>query len=211
VSSPVASRAGVLTSIGQEADMLEVVPVRVGRALRRARAGEHKLAVYELPTVATLEVASEAFVAGGALPVRFTADGEKVSPPLSFRGVPAEAQSLVLLIEDADSPSLEPLVHAIAWNLPAHDGVLPEAALSRPGASGEGPALGRNSFLRAAYLPPDPPPGHGPHRYAFQVFALDTKLAFSSPPGRRRLLGAMRGHVLAKGSLEGTYERDGHQ
>jgi hypothetical protein len=57
------------------------------------------------------------------------------------------------------------------------------------------------------YLPPDPPSGHGPHRYVFQIFALDTRLDFEKPPGRGALLEAMRGHVLAKGLHIGLYER----
>ena len=67
--------------------------------------------------------------------------------------------------EDADSPTPHPLVHAIAWNLPGRDAYLPAGALRGPTAHGDGHALGLNSLLRAEYLPPDPPPGHGPHRY----------------------------------------------
>ena len=61
--------------------------------------------------------------------------------------------------------------------------------------------------LSATYLPPDPPPGRGPHRYAFQVFALDTVPRFESQPGRTQLLDKIKGHVIAKGLLIGTYER----
>ena len=67
--------------------------------------------------------------------------------------------------------------------------------------------MGRNSYLRPSWLPPDPPPGHGPHRYAFEVFALDTAPDVFGAPGRSHIFEIMRGHVLAKGCLIGTYER----
>jgi phosphatidylethanolamine-binding protein (PEBP) family uncharacterized protein len=61
--------------------------------------------------------------------------------------------------------------------------------------------------LVATWLPPDPPPGHGAHRYVFQVFALDIVPRFEARPGRTELLNKIRGHVIAKGMLIGTYER----
>jgi Raf kinase inhibitor-like YbhB/YbcL family protein len=138
--------------------------------------------------------------------VRYTADGEKLSPPLEWSGIPAGTAALVLLVEDADSPTPQPLVHAIVLDLPPSETRLAEGALPGP-AGGAARAMGRNSYFMARYLPPDPPPGHGAHRYAFQLFALDAAPTFKAPPGRRELVDAIRGHVLAKGSLIGTYER----
>jgi phosphatidylethanolamine-binding protein (PEBP) family uncharacterized protein len=68
--------------------------------------------------------------------------------------------------------------------------------------------IGKNSFFNASWLPPDPPRGHGPHRYAFQLFALDKTLPLASRFGRSSLLSAMRGHVLARGVLVAMYSRD---
>ena len=79
--------------------------------------------------------------------------------------------------------------------------------LKSPGHAGLDENLGRNSFQQTAWLPPDPPTGHGPHLYVFQVFALDRKLDFEHPPSRKALADAMRDHVVAKGVLIGTYER----
>ena len=78
-------------------------------------------------------------------------------------------------------------------------------ATTTPGA---GYKTGRNSYLQASWLPPDPPPGHGVHRYAFQLFALDgSAAAFSETPGRDEVLEALRDHAIASGCLIGTYER----
>jgi Raf kinase inhibitor-like YbhB/YbcL family protein len=155
---------------------------------------------------ARVEVFSPAFVDGGSIPPRYTADGGGLSPPLVWSGVPEKAEALVLLIEDADSPTMHPLVHGIA-SLGVRERRLQEGALPGPAGAGAARPMGRNSFLRTQYLPPDPPPGHGPHRYAFEVFALDAAAHFDGPPGRGRLLDELRRHVIAKGCLIGTYQR----
>ena len=85
---------------------------------------------------------------------------------------------------------------------------MPEAALPSADNEGkEGLRTGRNSYLQTAWLPPDPPPGHGVHRYAFQVFALDVSPPFDETPGRDEVVDAIREHALASGLLIGTYER----
>jgi Raf kinase inhibitor-like YbhB/YbcL family protein len=191
--------------------MLEKIPPSLGRAARGVRAGAEDLAIAdtELTGVnASIGVSSPAFGYNEPIPALYTADGEGCSPPLEWRGVPMNAEAVVLLIEDADSPTPHPMVHAIVWDLPGSDASLPEGALpSAQGAAAAKDHLGRNSMLSASYLPPDPPPGHGPHRYVFQVFALDVVPRFESTPGRHELLERIKGHVIAKGLLIGTYER----
>jgi Raf kinase inhibitor-like YbhB/YbcL family protein len=190
--------------------MLENIPSGLGHALRRMRAGYEKI-VSESPGFAdvrdTIPLESAAFEDGGSIPRRYTADGEKLSPPLAWGATPDDADGLVLIVEDPDAPTHEPLVHLLAFDLPPGLSDLPEGQFKSPRHEGLDEMLGRNSYLQAAYLPPDPPRGHGPHTYVFQLFALDRKLAFDRPPGRKAVIEAMRGHVLAKGMLVGTYER----
>ena len=190
--------------------MLENIPSGVGHALRQVRAGYEKVvseadAFVHNPDTNALE--SPAFEDGGSIPPRYTADGEKISPPLRWSRLPRDVESLALVVEDADAPAAEPLVHLIVWDLPPNLAELPEGELRSPGHAGLNENLGRNSSRETAWLPPDPPVGHGPHLYVFQVFALDAKLDFVRPPGRRAVAEAMSGHVLAKGALVGTYER----
>jgi len=190
--------------------MLEKIPAVFGKALKGARAGAEDLAVTdtELTGVnASIEVTSPAFGYKERIPTQYTADGEGISPPLEWRCVPMSAEAVVLLVEDADSPTPLPLVHAIVWDLPGSDASLPGGALPNAGDGTAKDALGRNSRRSASYLPPDPPRGHGEHRYVFQIFALDIVPRFESPPGRSELLDKIRGHVIAKGLLIGTYER----
>lgn len=190
--------------------MLEKIPSSVGRALRRLRAGFDKLAS-EAPEFAgvpdSIDLGSPAFEDGASIPPRFTADGEKISPPLRWRGAPEDAEALVLILEDPDAPAPDPLVHLLAWDLPPDLDELPEGEFKSPHHAGLDEMLGRNGYRQAAYLPPDPPSGHGPHLYVFQIFALDRKLDFDAPPSRKAVVEAMRGHVIAKGVLTGTYER----
>ncbi|MFZ2004921.1 MAG: YbhB/YbcL family Raf kinase inhibitor-like protein [Stellaceae bacterium] len=192
--------------------MLENLPAGLGRALSGVRAGLENLVFHDdalAEIVDSIAVRSSAFADGDSLPVRCTKDGEGLSPPLEWKGVPEAARGAMLLIEDADSPTPNPLVHAIVWNLEGVDGSLDEGAMPLAQEPGLTPPMGVNSLLRLGYLPPDPPPGHGPHRYAIQVFALSAQPAFETlAPGRTELVDAVRAYALAKGMLIGTYERE---
>ena len=184
----------------------------IGWALQPIRPGVQRFAIRRRAfneTPATIEVTSPAFSCGGQIPPRYTSDGDNLSPPLAWRNLPAGTAALVLLVEDADAPALRPLVHAIVANIPPHMGGLTEGGIA-PSARGTdtgGLVFGRNSLGRQGWLPITPPPGHGPHRYAFELFALDRMMRFGWPPGREHLLRAIRPHVLARGCLVGIYQR----
>lgn len=183
--------------------MLEKLPHAIGRALKDTRPGPEKClyatAAPDAPELLTVE--SDAFLHEEALPVRFTEDGEGVSPPLRWSGVTRDTAAVLVVVEDADSPTPQPIVHLIAAVEPGADGVWPEGALPAT-------TVGKNSFGKAGWLPPDPPPGHGPHRYLFQVFALRDAPRLHDHPGKGEIRKALEGcGVLAKGLLVGTYER----
>lgn len=191
--------------------MLEHVPAWLGKMLDGVRAGSDKLAIAR-PELGgafpAMDLGSPAFATGARLPERFTADGAGVSPPLVW-GEPPEGTALfALLVEDADAPASQPLVHAVIWGLPADARRLAEGDIIGDGAGSPERDVGRNSYQREGWLPPDPPTGHGEHRYAFQLFALASGVgAPGETPGRSAILEAMAGHVLAAGLLIGTYSR----
>ena len=195
--------------------MLEHIPHWLGKALSNVRAGADKLAIAQtglaasLGSFTALDMSSPAFANGARLPERFTADGAGISPPLTWGMPPAGTASLALLVEDADAPTPQPLVHAVVWGIAPDAGRLAEGAIVADGAgAGDGRDVGRNSFRREGWLPPDPPTGHGAHRYAFQLFALDGDAPEPGPsPGRTALIEAIAGHVIAAGVLTGTYSR----
>ncbi|ABY29365.1 YbhB/YbcL family Raf kinase inhibitor-like protein [Methylorubrum extorquens] len=189
--------------------MLEKLPHAIGQALSGLRAGAEKAAFHTVAAEApaTLRVTSDAFADTAPIPARYTADGDGLSPPLAIAGVPDGAAALVLFVEDPDAPSSHPFVHLIAWNLRLEAQNISEGAFASPASEGSPHDLGRNSFQKDGWLPPDPPTGHGPHHYLFQVFALARPAELPASPGRGALLDALRGNVIAKGMLTGTYER----
>jgi Raf kinase inhibitor-like YbhB/YbcL family protein len=189
--------------------MLEHVPHWLGQALRGLRAGADKLCIAQLEgDYASIEVSSPAFADGGRLPPRFTADGEGVSPPLIWGPLPMGTVSLALIVEDPDSLSLDPLVHAVVWGISPEDHRLEEGAIRADEDCGDGGSdVGRNSFFFEGWLPPDPPTGHGDHHYVFQLFALADTMEPGRNPGRAALVKAMAGKVLASGFLTGLYSR----
>ncbi|HEY7493119.1 MAG TPA: YbhB/YbcL family Raf kinase inhibitor-like protein [Candidatus Tectomicrobia bacterium] len=158
---------------------------------------------------ARLTVTSRAFVNGGAIPQQHSAYGEDISPTLSWSGMPAAAQSVVVLVEDPDALSPKPFVHWSVANLPTQvtalpAGLPPGERLTQLGDASQG----ANHMSQLGWFGPKPPAGDPPHHYHFQVFGLDTTLTLPGGFNRQALLGAMRGHVLAFGQVVGTYERD---
>jgi Raf kinase inhibitor-like YbhB/YbcL family protein len=189
--------------------MLQKVPESLGEALQNQRAGLEQTVIRRLnksPRLFLIEVSSSAFAAENTVPTKYTADGAGVSPPLEWSNLPPGTSSVAVIVEDADSPTPHPLVHAIVVNLDPRESSIVEGALDSPDHSGVGLETGPNSFLAHAWLPPDPPPGHGPHRYVFQVFALRGPL-FEKAPGRQELVRAITEFGIGAGCVIATYER----
>lgn len=180
-----------------------------GRLLRPVRPGPGKLSANRFNAPREILLTSPAFNPGGRLPDRFTADGQRLSPPLSWTGLPEAAASLLLLVEDIDAPFPRPLVHALVYDINPELTGLDEGALPArlPGAARQGFRCGRNSDAAPGWMPPAPVPGHGPHRYVFQIFALSRPPDFAHLPGRGLMLRTVRGSVLSIGLLSGIYER----
>lgn len=159
-------------------------------------------------TVGDIEVTSKAFEDGEPIPARHTGDGEDVSPPLTFGGVPEGTESLVLICDDPDAPRPEPWVHWMIWNVPADRDGLPENVPKRGTVDRLGGARqGSNDFGKAGYGGPAPPKGHGTHRYRFTLYALSETLDLDAGANRDQLEDATKGKVLDSGRLVGTYER----
>jgi len=150
-----------------------------------------------------LEVVSPAFAAGGMIPRKHTCDGEDVSPEISWSGVPAGTRSFALICDDPDAPA-GTWVHWVVFNLPAAVSRLPEALPAEP-ALPSGGRQGKNDFRRIGYGGPCPP--SGTHRYVFKVYALDRLLDLEPGATKAQVEAAMKGHVLAEGSLMGRYRR----
>ena len=154
-------------------------------------------------SAAALEIKSPAFQPNGSIPSKYTCDGAGVNPALTFGGVPAKAQSLVLIMDDPDVPkSLMPsgvFDHWLIWDLPASTkGFAEGAPEAKSGINGTG---------QAGYMGPCPPDRE--HRYFFKLYALDTKLAGVKIGNKKDLETAMQGHIVEQAELIGRYERTG--
>jgi len=147
---------------------------------------------------------SPAFADHAGVPGRFTCSGRGLSPPLAWNGAPSGARSFVLVVSDPDAPDpahpTHTFVHWVVTYLPP--GVRSLAA----GASQSMPAgtrPGRNGAGDTGYVPLCPPVGR--HRYFFRLYALDTALSLPADTDRKALLRAIKGHVLARAVLVGTF------
>jgi len=161
-------------------------------------------------TAMAMGLSSTAFGPGAEIPRRCTCEGNDVSPPLRWQGVPVGAKSLVLIVDDPDAPDPRApkmtWVHWVLANLPVGAGGLMEGIA--PAALPKGTVEGLNDWKRTGYGGPCPPIGR--HRYFHKLYALDVVLGGLKHPTKAQVEAAMKGHVLAHAELVGTYEKTGH-
>lgn len=151
-----------------------------------------------------MTMASSAFAEGATIPKKFTCDGDDVSPALIWSGVPQNARSLVLIMDDPDAP-MGTWVHWVLYGMPPSTPSLPEAVpkeMTLPGAIRQG----KNSWQKVGYGGPCPPASN-PHRYYFKLYALDGELDLPDGADKAAVERAMKGHILAEAQLMGRYGR----
>jgi Raf kinase inhibitor-like YbhB/YbcL family protein len=150
-------------------------------------------------TLASLSVTSKTFTPNGAIPVDNSCDGADRSPQLTWSAPPAGTRALAIVVDDPDAIGGE-FTHWLAFNLAPTTSSLPEGVDSAALGGDEG----TNSFGRGGYAGPCPP-RREMHRYEFHVFALDAPLTARPGATREQLDEAMSQHVIAKGTLVGTF------
>lgn len=153
----------------------------------------------------TLKLTSTVFTHGGEIASKYTCEGQDISPPLAWFGVPPNTKSFALIVDDPDAP--DPAapkmnwVHWLLYNLPANVSSLAEAVQQLPA----GTLPGVNDWKRTGYGGPCPPIGR--HRYFHKLYALDTVLPDLDKPTKAVLEARMKGHVIAQAELMGTYQK----
>ena len=158
------------------------------------------------PAAMATNLNSPAFQPNGHIPSRYTCEGEDISPPLTWEGVPNGAKSIVLIIDDPDAPDPKApkivWVHWVVYNMPPNTKSLPENA----GKAGlpQGTLVGLNDFKKTGYGGPCPPIGR--HRYFHKLYALDTTLDLKGAT-KSQIERAMQGHTLANAELIGTFQK----
>jgi phosphatidylethanolamine-binding protein (PEBP) family uncharacterized protein len=178
----------------------------IGKVLRKVRADPHRspLAGSGFEAPATIAVTSPAFADGGPIPRRHAGKGvgDDVSPEVQWQGVPPGTAALVLLMDDVDVPLRSPLIHSVGIVAPDVEGL--GDGEFRTGA--EGVRVVPTMLSKDGYSGPRPIPGHGPHCYRFHLLALKQPVP-EDAASVKAVLAAASGHVLARGTLTGTYER----
>jgi Raf kinase inhibitor-like YbhB/YbcL family protein len=164
------------------------------------------LVIADARTAMALTLTSSAFAPGGTIPSKYTCEGDDLSLPLAFAGVPDGTKSLVLIVDDPDAPDPKApkriWVHWLVYNIPPDSGGLSENASGAGLPSGA--VTGLNDWKRTTYGGPCPPIGR--HRYFHKLYALDTVLPAKALT-KAELEAAMAGHVLAQAELIGTYQK----
>ncbi|GAA0663301.1 YbhB/YbcL family Raf kinase inhibitor-like protein [Natronoarchaeum mannanilyticum] len=146
-----------------------------------------------------LTLTSPAFDDGERIPEQYGRDGGDVNPPLSIAGVPADAASLALVVDDPDArdPAGKVWVHWLVWNIDPAREEIPE------GWDAEGADEGTNDFGEVGYGGPSPPDRE--HTYRFKLYALDEELGVTRGATKGELGAAMEDSVLAQAQLTGTF------
>jgi Raf kinase inhibitor-like YbhB/YbcL family protein len=147
---------------------------------------------------AKMKMSSSAFQNDGTIPEKFSKNDQNVNPELRIEGVPAEAKSLALIVDDPDAP-VGLFTHWLVWNIDPKTSEIAEKSVPK------GALQGTNDFPGSGYDGPQPP--SGTHRYYFKIFALDRMLDLKSGAKRREVDAAMRGHVIAQGEWMGRYSK----
>lgn len=145
-----------------------------------------------------MRISSPAFKNGDRIPAQYTCDGDDVNPELRIDAVPAVAKSLVLIVDDPDSPSGNWL-HWSVWNISPDTRVIKEDSVPAGAREGE------TDFSEVGYG--GPCPSYGEHVYRFGIYALDKELEVPHEASRPMLEKAMEGHMLSSAFLTGRYQR----
>jgi len=156
-----------------------------------------------------LALTSEAIGLDDRIGDAYSAYHDNMSPPLMWTGMP-DAETYVLVVEDPDAPTERPFLHWAIWNIPGRLEGLPANQPKDAELTGglAGAVQGLNGRGQPGYMGPRPPAGDGPHRYHFQLFALDMRLVLPPTAPLEELVQVLKGNAIASCELVGTYERD---
>lgn len=149
-------------------------------------------------------ISSPAFKNGEYIPQKNTCSGADLSPAMTWEDVPAGTQSFVMIVEDPDAPA-GTWVHWVIYDIPSTRNGLEEGVAKIERVAGLG-VQGRNDFRRIGYGGPCPPPGK-PHRYIFNLYALDNALQINAGATKAEVERAMHGHIIGRALLMGMFAR----
>lgn len=157
----------------------------------------------DLPSFA---LASADLIDGDEIDAKFRAP-ESTSPNLEWSNLPEGTKSLAVTCFDPDAPTVSGFWHWAAFNIPADITELPTGAGSAEDLGIEGVISLRNDSGSRTYYGPQPPEGHGPHRYLYAVHAVDVEKLDVDPDATPTVLGFnLYFHAIGRAILWGWYE-----
>ena len=142
-----------------------------------------------------MRLSSPEFEANAFIPRKFSCQGDRVNPGLIVEGIPGQAKSLALIVDDPDAVGGN-FVHWVVYNIPVSGRI---AENSIPGKQGV------NSLGGLGYVSPCPPTGT--HRYFFKIYALDAVLDCEQGLTKESLEKEISAHLLEKAELVGLYKK----
>ncbi|HEX9503375.1 MAG TPA: YbhB/YbcL family Raf kinase inhibitor-like protein [Patescibacteria group bacterium] len=145
-----------------------------------------------------MQITSSNFTNNGDIPIKFTCMGDNINPDLEFSGIPSDAQSLALIVDDPDAPSGN-FTHWVVFNIKPSTKTIPEGVGVVPGVQAT------NSAGLKQYTGPCPP--SGVHRYYFKLYALDILLPADEVIDKTYLMQAMAGHVMDQSEILGKFSK----
>jgi Raf kinase inhibitor-like YbhB/YbcL family protein len=144
----------------------------------------------------TLQLTSPVFANNSKYPETFTCDGKNINPPLTISGVPADTQSLALVLDDPDATN-GTFTHWVVYNIPHTTRQINQNSL--PGI------VTGNSAGTKTYIGPCPPSGE--HRYTFKLYAINKQLLAGSVNNKQQLEAAIKGKIIDDAELVGRYTK----
>lgn len=152
-------------------------------------------------------VESNAFQDGGIVPPKHSMAGGNVQPDFKLSNVPANAQSIAIIMHDLDvafGPASEDVLHWVVWNIPATAPVTQIEEGKLPTGSVVGKGIRNNEYMGMGA-----PAGVRYHHYVFEFYALSEKLDLPTTASRPELLEAIKGKVVAKAAYVGRFKSEG--
>lgn len=147
--------------------------------------------------VESVNLSSNDLSQGQEIPSKFTCDGENVSPELHWEGVPENAKSLALVVDDPDAP-MGTFYHWLVCDIPVAAKGVPQGGPLPPGSRQVA-----NGFGKEGYGGPCPP--SGTHRYFFRLYALDVEGIECG--SAQEFLQAVQAHKVGETELMAPYTR----
>ena len=149
----------------------------------------------------TMEIKSPAFSDGRKIALKYTCNGENLSPALSWTGAPEGTKSFALVSDDQEVHN-GTVVSWVVYSIPAEVTELPKGVPTGDTLE-SGAKQGASDFDHSGYNGPCPKEGDTFVMQYWKIYALDNEVDIAAGSTKAQLFQAIDGHILAGGILSG--------